>query len=114
MTRPRPPSVHIRSRSTLQMGCCCGTPPMPGISSPGKDLAARAPAKRGLELARELADRPGATMEHVYNYAWLAVTVDPQDLRDPRSALPYAQQAVAMSHSENSMALHVLAQAYAG
>jgi hypothetical protein len=72
------------------------------------------PAQHGLALAKELADRPEATRHQIYNYAWLAVSVDPESLRDPAAALPYAKKAVEMSQSEDPMYLHVLSQAYAG
>jgi tetratricopeptide (TPR) repeat protein len=67
---------------------------------------------RGLALAKEVADRPGATGEQMYNYAWLAVTVDPEDLRNPSAALPYAIKAVELSKSQDPLTLHVLSQAY--
>jgi tetratricopeptide (TPR) repeat protein len=67
---------------------------------------------RGLALAKEVADRPGATGEQMYNYAWLAVTVDPADLRNPAGALPYAIKAVELSNSKDPLCLHVLSQAY--
>jgi tetratricopeptide (TPR) repeat protein len=73
---------------------------------------ARSYDRRGLELAKEVADRPGATGEQMYNYAWLAVTVDPEDLRNPSGALPYALKAVELSKSRDPLCLHVLSQAY--
>lgn len=79
----------------------------------GKPQEALQPAKRGLAIAKELADRPGATMDQVYNYAWLAVSVDPESLQNPVGALPYALKAVEMSHNENPECLHVLAQVFA-
>jgi tetratricopeptide (TPR) repeat protein len=80
----------------------------------GQPQEARVQAQRGLLLAREVADRPGANGDQIYNYAWLAVTVDPQELRDPAAALPYAAKAVEMSKGQDPLYLHVLAQAYAG
>jgi tetratricopeptide (TPR) repeat protein len=73
---------------------------------------ARSYDQRGLELAKGVADRPGATGEQMYNYAWLAVTVDPADLRNPAGALPYAIKAVELSKSQEPLCLHVLSQAY--
>jgi len=67
---------------------------------------------RGLALAKQVADRPGATEEQIYNYAWLAVTVDPAEMRNPSSALPYAIKAVELSKSQEPLCLHVLSQAY--
>jgi non-specific serine/threonine protein kinase/serine/threonine-protein kinase len=80
----------------------------------GQPEEARRQAKRGLEMARELADRPNATHDHVYNYAWLAVTVEPVDLQEPARALPYALKAVKMGGSSDEYTMHVLAQAYEG
>ena len=80
----------------------------------GQPREARVQAQRGLQLAKAVADRPGATGDQIYNYAWLAVTVDPEDLRDPAAALPYAAKSVELSKGEDPMCLHILAQAYAG
>jgi tetratricopeptide (TPR) repeat protein len=80
----------------------------------GKPVEARRDAKRSLEIAKEVADLPNANPDQIYTYAWLAVTTDPADLRDPKGALPYAKRAVELRGSHNSLSLHVLAQAYAG
>ncbi len=80
----------------------------------GQKEGARRQAQRSLAIAKELADRPNATFDHLYNYAWLAVTMDPADLQDPAGALPYALKAVQISKEKDELALHVLAQAYAG
>jgi tetratricopeptide (TPR) repeat protein len=84
------------------------------LLSTGHPQEARVEARRGLQLAKGVADRPGATGDQVYNYAWLAVTVDPEDLRDPAGALPYATKAVEIGKGEDPLCLHVLALAYAG
>ena len=80
----------------------------------GKPEEARRDAKRSLEIAKALADLPDANHDQIYNYAWLAVTMDPADLRDPQNALPYAKRAVELGGMHNALSLHVLAQAYAG
>ncbi len=80
----------------------------------GKPVDARRDARRSLEIAKALADLPDANHDQIYNYAWLAVTTDPADLRDPKSALPYAKRAVELGGMRNELSLHVLAQAYAG
>jgi len=82
--------------------------------STGKPVEARRDAKRSLEIAKEVADLPDANHDQIYNYAWLAVTTDPADLRDPKSALPYAKRAVETGGMHDELSLHVLAQAYAG
>jgi non-specific serine/threonine protein kinase/serine/threonine-protein kinase len=84
------------------------------LLSTGQPREARVQAQRGLELAKAVADRTGATGDQVYNYAWLAVTVDPADLRDPAGALPYALKALEKGKGEDPLCLHVLALAYAG
>ena len=75
---------------------------------------ARRDAKRSLDLAKEIADLPNANHDQIYNYAWLAVTTDPPDMQDPKSALPYAKRAVETGGQHDSLCLHLLAQAYAG
>lgn len=80
----------------------------------GQPQEARREAQRGLVVAKEVADSPGATQDQVYNYAWLEVTVDPADLRNYAAALPYALRAVGMSNPPHPLSLHVLAQTYAG
>jgi tetratricopeptide (TPR) repeat protein len=78
----------------------------------GQPREARQQTKRGLDMARELADRPTATHDHKYNYAWLAVTVEPDDMQEPARALPYIRKVVEMDHGNDEYSLHVLAQAY--
>jgi tetratricopeptide (TPR) repeat protein len=80
----------------------------------GKLVEARRDTKRALEIAKALADLPDANQDQIYNYAWLAVTVDPADLRDPKSALPYAKRAAELGGRRRELTLHVLAQSYAG
>ena len=58
----------------------------------GQREEARRQEQRGLAVARDLADRPNATEEQVYNYAWLAVTADPDDLRDPNGRAPVCHE----------------------
>jgi non-specific serine/threonine protein kinase/serine/threonine-protein kinase len=80
----------------------------------GQKEEARRQAQRGLAMAKDLADLPNATSDNLYNYAWLAVTVEPIDLRDPAGALLYALKAVQLTKGGDEFALHVLAQSYAG
>jgi non-specific serine/threonine protein kinase/serine/threonine-protein kinase len=74
---------------------------------------ARRQAQRGLALAKEVADRPGATHDQIYNFAWLGITIEPADLRDAKAVLPYAKRAVELSGGTDPLSLHVLAQARA-
>ena len=80
----------------------------------GQPQEARREVQRALVVSKEVADSPGATGDQFYNYAYLAVTVDPADLRDYSGALPYALKAVEMTNPAHPLCLHVLAQAYAG
>jgi eukaryotic-like serine/threonine-protein kinase len=75
---------------------------------------ARRQAMAGLALSKQLADRPAATYDQLYNYAWLATSVEPTDLEDAAGALPYIQRAVAMDNGTDPLSLIVLADAYAG
>jgi serine/threonine protein kinase len=80
----------------------------------GQAGQAREEAKRGLAMAKEVADSPGATHEQIYNYAYLGITIEPDDLQNPDAVLPYALKAVALTNGSNVYSLHVLAQAYFG
>lgn len=80
----------------------------------GQPKEAKVQAQRSMQIAKTVADRPGATGEQMYNYAWLADTVDVEELQDPAGALPYAKKAVELSHEEDPLCLHVLALSYAG
>ena len=97
-----------RRRSLLQP--CDG---LPVRFTASLTICGQEPAQRGLAIARELADRPNATQEQVYNFAWLGMTVEPADLRDPRTVLPYALKAVQMSGGTDEFSLYNLAETYA-
>jgi len=58
----------------------------------GQTAEARQQVARGLAMAKQLADEPGATPNLIYSYAWLAVTVEPTDLQDPRAACRMPQR----------------------
>jgi non-specific serine/threonine protein kinase/serine/threonine-protein kinase len=78
----------------------------------GHAAEARVQAARGLAIAKELADMPGATHNLIYNYAWLVLTIDPPDMQNPRDALPYAVKAAQMSPGADEFS--ILGLAYAG
>jgi serine/threonine protein kinase len=80
----------------------------------GQPAEARRAAQRGLAIAKEVADHPGATWNQMYNYAWLVVTIEPTDLRNPTAALPYARKAVEKGGGSDALAYLVLGQAQAG
>jgi len=79
----------------------------------GHVAEARHETRLGLKIAKELADRSGATADQVYNYAHLAINADPEVLGDVAAILPYALKAVEMSHGSDPFSLHVLARTYA-
>jgi tetratricopeptide (TPR) repeat protein len=73
---------------------------------------ARALSTRGIAIARELAGRPTATPDELSQYAQILLTCEPVELRDARSALKTAAQAVEKSQGRDPRSLRVLAQAY--
>jgi serine/threonine protein kinase len=95
---------HLSEIRTEIAGCLVKT---------GQVTEARRETRLGLATAKELADRPGANHDQVYNYAYLAINADPADLRDAAAVTPYALKAVEMSHGSDPFSLHVLAQTYA-
>ena len=60
----------------------------------GHAAEARQPAVRGLAMAKELADQPGATHDVVYNYAWLAVTIEPTGIGDYAHAIEAVEKGI--------------------
>jgi tetratricopeptide (TPR) repeat protein len=107
-TRADPQNVVARQQLSEVLTCIASTMLKNGHTAEAKPIE-----KRGIEIAKELADRPGATAEHIYNYAYLAINADFDDLRDPAAVLPYAEKAVQMSNRTDPFSLHVLAQTYA-
>jgi len=71
---------------------------------------ARHLATRGLALDRDLAQRSDVTSDDLAQYALDLLNCEPEDLREPATALRYAEQSVAKS--ESSYSLDVLARAY--
>ncbi len=60
----------------------------------------------------ERAVQQGADANALNNYAWLLLTCEPSDLRDPKAALPVAIEANEMTDHENPAYLDTLALAY--
>ena len=79
----------------------------------GHEKEAREQATKSLILARKLADRPGASFDELYDFVWLATTMEPDDLQQARQAIPYGERAVALN-PQNPAALNVLGAAYLG
>jgi serine/threonine protein kinase/tetratricopeptide (TPR) repeat protein len=68
--------------------------------------------RRLLEIQKGWADRPNANAVDLNQYAWTLLTCDPQELRSPRTALPYAQRAARMSKENDPNVLDTLSLAY--
>jgi non-specific serine/threonine protein kinase/serine/threonine-protein kinase len=106
--RADPQNVVARQQLSEVLECIAST-----LIDAGHPAEAKANEKRGIAIAKEVADRAGATADNVYNYAYLAITADFDDLRDPAAVLPYAEKAVKMNNGADPFSLHVLAQTYA-
>jgi tetratricopeptide (TPR) repeat protein len=65
-----------------------------------------------IALRADLAARPDATPDDHNGYAWLLLTIEPEDLRDPPTALPAAQVAVARTDRKHPGHLDTLAIAH--
>jgi len=80
------------------------------------DLGERGEAREYLERAisgwRGRVTSPEATGMDYNACAWLLLTCDPEDLRDPQAALSTARQAVEMTDGEDPLVLDTLALAY--
>jgi eukaryotic-like serine/threonine-protein kinase len=109
LSRSDPANVVWRERLAEILTCVAST-----MLRTGQPAEARRQAERGLNVAKELADRPGASQEQIYQYAYLGITVEPEDMQHPQTVLPYALKAASMSGEKEPHALHVLAQTYAG
>ena len=72
---------------------------------------ARSLTMRGLAIARELARRAEATPDDLSQYAHDFLTSEPRDLREPATALRYAQASVDTTGEIDSDNLDILAQA---
>ncbi len=65
-----------------------------------------------LATRKELADQPGATADDLNGYAWDLLTLEPPSLRNPVTALAYAERAVERSGGKSADILDTLAKAY--
>ena len=82
------------------------------LEQSGEKAEARVTASHGLALARELARREDATPDDLSQVALDFLTCEPADLREPATALTFAERAVALSGGSDADGLDVLAQAY--
>lgn len=78
----------------------------------GKVEEARVHVAELIEQYRKIAERPGADAALLNDYAWLLLTCEPADLRDPSAALPMATRAVELSNGKDPGLLDTLALAH--
>jgi len=82
------------------------------LLSIGRRDAARQDGLRALQVLRVATERPGAGGDAFNEYAWALVSYVPEDIRNPRVALTYAQRALERASSPNPGYLHTLAWAH--
>ncbi len=78
----------------------------------GRSDEARPLVRELLDLRRTRAERPGATANEKNEYAWVLLTCDPPDLRDPGAALPLAIEANELTGHKNPNFLDTLSLVY--
>jgi tetratricopeptide (TPR) repeat protein len=78
----------------------------------GRPEEARRHVREGLDILRARVEPPTATAHELTEYAWLLLTCEPAEVRDPTTALRQAQRAVQLSNSQMFEALNTLALAY--
>jgi len=77
----------------------------------GRLEEARKKTEEGLGLTRKLAARPDVTADDLLAYAWSFLNCEPADLREPVTAVEYAQRAVQKLGGKDPAALDFLARA---
>jgi serine/threonine protein kinase/tetratricopeptide (TPR) repeat protein len=77
-----------------------------------REATAREHRSEALALAREIADSPRASPQDLNGYAWDLLTCEPEDLRNPATALHYAARAVEETGGRDPNILDTLALAY--
>ena len=78
----------------------------------GKVDEARPYFAERIKHRRRTAEQPDANAPDLNRYAWLLLTCEREDLRDPQAALSIAKRAVEMSGGDNATILDTLALAY--
>jgi tetratricopeptide (TPR) repeat protein len=82
------------------------------LRAQGKMEETRPYVTRQLASRKHEAERPGADPITLNRYAWLLLTCDLADLRDPETALPIAKRAVMLDGRRDANILDTLAVAY--
>jgi non-specific serine/threonine protein kinase/serine/threonine-protein kinase len=78
----------------------------------GQDTEARRYLSRTLEIQKAQADKAETVGDRINDYPRTLLTCEPEDLRDPAAALPYAQLAAERTHENDPNILKTLALAY--
>jgi tetratricopeptide (TPR) repeat protein len=78
----------------------------------GQASDARRQTARGLQMARELGDKPRTPAVELIRAARILVLATPRELRDPQPAIRYALRAVELTKGADALALDTLAEAY--
>jgi tetratricopeptide (TPR) repeat protein len=81
------------------------------LSSRGKIEALRPFVRDQLERRRQAAQELSSNASAQNDYAWLLLTCEPVDLRDPETALQFAERAVELSKGKDPYVLDTLAVA---
>jgi len=82
------------------------------LRAQGKSEELRGCVAEQITVERKLADRPDADAGALNSYAWLLLTCEPAELRDPDAALAAAQRAVELTRGTDASILDTLARAY--
>jgi non-specific serine/threonine protein kinase/serine/threonine-protein kinase len=78
----------------------------------GQDTEARRYLSHTLEIQKAQADKAETVGDRINDYPRTLLTCEPEDLRDPAAALPYAQLAAERTHENDPNILKTLALAY--
>jgi eukaryotic-like serine/threonine-protein kinase len=73
---------------------------------------AREHSSRALSIFKAEAEKPETVGFYLHEYAWLLLTCEPPDLRDPATALRYAKRAAELMRENDPTVLKTLALAY--
>ncbi|UCE60886.1 MAG: serine/threonine protein kinase [Phycisphaerales bacterium] len=82
------------------------------LHAQGKSEEVRTYAIQHVENLRQLVERPDAHPDLLHAYAWMMLTCEVFELRDPDAALDAAKRAVELTEGKGPYMLNVLARAY--
>jgi hypothetical protein len=81
------------------------------VERSGQNADAHKLTSLGLTAMKQLADRPGAPPSDFNSYAISLLTCEPESMRNPQTALSYAERAVELTKSADPILLDTLALA---